>query len=71
MSVEERALLIQNLNFKLFIAKSIICEDYGLELDEHGEVNMEGIEDNDTLEDVSYNVGIIKTVYDIKTLIGA
>ena len=71
MSVEERALLIQNLNFKLFIARSIICEDYGLELDEHGEVNMEGIEDNDTLEDVSYNVGIIKTVYDIKSLIGA
>ena len=42
-----------------------------MELDEHGEVNMEGIEDNDTLEDVSYNVGIIKTVYDIKSLIGA
>ena len=71
MSAEERNILIQNLNFKLFIARSIICEDYGLELDEHGEVNMEGIEDNDTLEDVSYNVGIIKTVYDIKTLIGA
>lgn len=71
MSPEERNNLIQSLNFKLFIARSIICEDYGLELDEHGEVNMEGIEDNDTLEDVSYNVGIIKTVYDIKSLIGA
>ena len=71
MSPEERNNLIQSLNFKLFIARSIIWEDYGLELDEHGEVNMEGIEDNDTLEDVSYNVGIIKTVYDIKSLIGA
>ena len=71
MSVEERALLIQNLNFKLLIARSIICEDYGLELSEHGEVDMEGIEDNDTLEDVSYNVGIIKTVMEVKSLIGA
>ena len=69
--MSERSELIEKLNFKLFIARSIICEDYGLELDEHGEVNMEGIEDNDTLEDVSYNVGIIKTVYDIKSLIGA
>ena len=71
MSVEERSELIQKLNFKLFIARSIICEDYGLELDEHGEVNMEGIEDNDTLEDVSYNVGIIKTCMEFKSLIGA
>jgi len=71
MSVEERALLIQNLNFKLFIARSIICEDYGLELDEHGEVDMDKVQDTDAVEDVSYNVGIIKTLMEVKTLIGA
>ena len=71
MSVEERNILIQNLNFKLFIARSIICEDYGLELDEHGEVNMDTVQDTDAVEDVSYNVGIIKTVMEVKQLIGA
>ena len=71
MSVEERNILIQNLNFKLFIARSIICEDYGLELDDHGEVDMDKVQDTDAVEDVSYNVGIIKTLMEIKTLIGA
>ena len=71
MSVEERNILIQNLNFKLFIARSIICEDYGLELDEHGEVNMDKVHDQDAIEDVSYNVGIINTINEIKYLIGA
>ena len=71
MSTEQRTELIQKLNFKLFIARSIICEDYGLELDEHGEVDMDKVQDTDAIEDVSYNVGIIKTVYEIKQLIGA
>ena len=71
MSVEERNILIQNLNFKLFIARSIICEDYGLELDEHGEVDMDKVQDTDAVEDVSYNVGIIKTLMEVKQLIGA
>jgi len=71
MSVEERSELIQKLNFKLFIARSIICEDYGLELDEHGEVDMQTVQDADAVEDVSYNVGIIKTVMEVKQLIGA
>lgn len=71
MSVEQRSELIQKLNFKLFIARSIICEDYGLELDEHGEVDMDKVQDTDAVEDVSYNVGIIKTVMEVKSLIGA
>ena len=71
MSVEERSELIQKLNFKLFIARSIICEDYGLELDEHGEVDMRTVQDTDAVEDVSYNVGIIKTCMEVKQLIGA
>ena len=71
MSAEQRSELIQKLNFKLFIARSIICEDYGLELDEHGEVDMEKVQDTDAVEDVSYNVGIIKTAMEVKQLIGA
>ena len=71
MSTEQRTELIQKLNFKLFIARTIICEDYGLELDEHGEVNMDTVQDTDAVEDVSYNVGIIKTVMEVKQLIGA
>ena len=71
MSTEQRTELIQKLNFKLFIARSIICEDYGLELDEHGEVDMDKVQDTDAVEDVSYNVGIIKTVMEVKSLIGA
>ena len=71
MSTEQRSELIQKLNFKLFIARSIICEDYGLELDEHGEVDMDKVQDTDAIEDVSYNVGIIKTLMEVKTLIGA
>lgn len=71
MSTEQRSELIQKLNFKLFIARSIICEDYGLELDEHGEVDMGKVQDTDAVEDVSYNVGIIKTVMEVKQLIGA
>ena len=71
MSTEQRTELIQKLNFKLFIARSIICEDYGLELDEHGEVDMDKVQDTDAIEDVSYNVGIIKTVMEVKSLIGA
>ena len=71
MSTEQRSELIQKLNFKLFIARSIICEDYGLELDEHGEVDMDKVQDTDAVEDVSYNVGIIKTVMEVKSLIGA
>ena len=71
MSTEQRSELIQKLNFKLFIARSIICEDYGLELNEHGEVDMDKVQDTDAVEDVSYNVGIIKTLMEVKTLIGA
>ena len=71
MSTEQRSELIQKLNFKLFIARSIICEDYGLELDEHGEVDMDKVQDTDAVEDVSYNVGIIKTLLEVKQLIGA
>lgn len=71
MSTEQRSELIQKLNFKLFIARSIICEDYGLELSEHGEVDMDKVQDTDAIEDVSYNVGIIKTLMEVKTLIGA
>ena len=67
MSAEERNILIQNLNFKL-IARSIICEDYGLELDEHGEVNMEGLKTTTHWKTFPI-MGIIKTVYDIKSLI--
>ena len=65
--IKERADVITALDRKKYICTQIL-RDYGLEVDDHGEVDMYKAEQTwpEDITEISYQVGCIKTVLEIK-----
>ena len=69
--VKERGDILNRINRRIFIHKSIIIEDFEMELSDDFEVDMDDIHCSNSREEISYHVGCIKALNEVKQFMKA
>ena len=69
--IEERGELMSRINKKIFTHKAIITEDFEMELSDEYEVDMDDIHCPNSREEISYHVGCIKALQEVKRFMRA
>lgn len=69
--VKERGSILSRINKKIFTHKSIITEDFEMELSDDYEVDMDDIHCSNSREEISYHIGCIKALNEVKQFMRA
>ena len=69
--IEERGELMSRINKKIFTHKAIITEDFEMELSDEYEVDMDDVHCSNSREEISYHVGCLKALQEVKRFMRA
>ena len=69
--IEERGSILSRINKKIFTHKAIITEDFEMELSDEYEVDMDDVHCSNSREEISYHVGCLKALQEVKRFMRA